>query len=93
MKKYHTTVITQPIRTFKKKKEVGWVEVLYKIYYCHNNCSGYVAPTFYKDNRQVITVYCKVLLQHKAGGNDEKHQKSASDTIPIEHLLDASQKS
>lgn len=85
--------MTQPIRTFKKKEEeVGWVEALYKIYYCHN-CSGYVAPTFYEDNRQVIMVYCKVLLQHTAGGNEENHQKSASDTITIEHFLDASQKS
>ena len=68
------------------------MEVLYNIYYCHNNCSGYVAPTFYGDNQQVIMVYCKVLLQHTAGGNEENHQKSASDTIPTEHLLGASQK-
>jgi hypothetical protein len=40
----------------------------------------------------VITVYCKVLLQHTAGGNEENHQKSASNTIPIEHFLDVSQK-
>ena len=72
---------------------MGWGEVLYEICYCHNNCSGYVAPTFCEDNRQVITVYCKVLLQHTAGGNEENHHKSASDTIPIKHLLDASQKS
>jgi len=71
---------------------VGWVEVLYKTYYCHNECSGYVARTFHEDNRQVITLYCKVLLYHTAGGNEEDHQKSATDTIPIEHLLDASQK-
>ena len=69
------------------------MEVLYKIYYCHNSCSDYAAPTFYADNRRVIAVYCKVLLRHTAGGNEENHQKSASDTIPIKHLLDASQKS
>jgi hypothetical protein len=69
------------------------VAVLYKIYYCHNNCSGYVAPAFYEDKLQVITVYCKVPLQHTAGGSEENHQKSASDTFPIKHLLDESQKS
>jgi hypothetical protein len=76
----------------KKKIEVGWVAVLYKIYYCHN-CSDYVAPTFCEDTRQVITAYCKILLQHTAGGNEENHQKSASDTIQIKHHLDACKKS
>jgi hypothetical protein len=47
----------------------------------------------YEDNQQEITVYCKLLSQHTAGGNEENHKKSAMDTmLPIKHLLNASQK-